>query len=97
MKRRSKRRDREVDAVEELEKRVRELKAENRALRRRLRKVDKGYKRSGRDDPDEDYVDEPAYEMCEECGKGTIESIVVAGRSFRRCGVCGWRSKAQKL
>jgi len=99
MIRRGRRRHVEVDAVEELEKRIRELKAENRALRRRLRKIDKGYKKSFREDtPDEEYEeDKGSYEVCKECGKGTLEGIAVAGRYFERCGICGWRSKAQKI
>jgi len=92
----------EDDTIERLEKEIRELKTINRSLLRRLKKVDKNYSKSV-----EELIEEPVYEQpklekqykkyCTECAKGVIQEVIVAGRKFIRCDLCGHRSKAEKI
>lgn len=89
------------DEVEELEQQIRDLKSVNRALMRRLKKVDRNYK---------DVIDEKDFEneyrkkakeerakrSCSHCERGEITEVNILGRVFGRCTVCDWRSGAKK-
>lgn len=81
------------DNESRLEQEVRDLKSLVRSLQKRLRKVDKGFK----EEEAEEVEDFPVSEKCNECGKGTLSTVRVAGREFKRCNVCEYRSKAKKL
>lgn len=93
----------EDDTIERLEKEIRELKTINRSLLRRLKKVDKGYHKAIEDDHEEESQkertrSEKQYKQhCPECAKGVIEEVIVAGRKFVRCDLCGHRSRAEKV
>lgn len=87
------------DRIEELEEELKQVKATNASLRRRLKKIDSSFK-------EDDYLDETQiqkkYEklnqhVCPECKKKSMEEIEIAGRTFTRCVDCGKRTKAKKV
>jgi hypothetical protein len=91
------------DEVSKLEKEIRELKSINRSLLRRLRKIDKGFHefvKESVDEKEEERQPEPApvprKQLCGSCGRSELTEVTIAGRQFKRCEVCGWRSKAEK-
>lgn len=91
-----KRKDR--DEVEELQKKIRELKSLNRSLHRQLKKINKGYRRI-RDDEDSDepeiIVVKPEIKVCYECERGVMEKITIMNRYFRKCTNCNNRTKVK--
>jgi hypothetical protein len=92
------------DEVEELEQQIRELKSVNRALMRRLKKVDRNYKDAFNEsdkDVENEYrrkakEEERAKRACSHCERGELTEINILGRVFARCTVCDWRSGAKK-
>lgn len=86
------------DKIEELQAEIAELRATNKSLIRRLRKVDNKF---DEDEYLEDSDIEKKYErlqqfICPFCKKQTMEEVEIAGRIFRKCDNCGKRTKAQK-
>jgi len=92
------------DEISRLEKEIRELKSINRSLLRRLRKIDKGFNDYVKET---EYVKEEEISrtkpnstarrsICGSCGRSELTDITIAGRCFKRCETCGWRSKAEK-
>jgi len=95
-----KRKDDEEEIIK-LEKEIRELKSINRSLLRRLRKIDKGFHEFVKESEDEkeEKQPEPATprkQPCGSCGRYELTDVTIAGRYFKRCEGCGWRSKAEK-
>ena len=97
----SKKGDREFDQIEQLEKEIRELKAINRSLLKQLKKISKGiYKeeyeaaleKKGNVKEKERRLLEPGRECCPDCLTERLIETRVAGRLFRRCETCGWKS-----
>lgn len=95
----------EEDEVEKLEKEIRELKSINRSLLRRLRKIDKGFNEYVKETEYAKEEEEPPTTRnntsskrptCGSCGRPELTEVTIAGRFFKRCEVCGWRSKAEK-
>jgi zona occludens toxin (predicted ATPase) len=90
------------DEVEELEQQIRELKSINRALLRRLKKVDRNYKEifDEKDIENEHRKkakeEERAKRACTHCERGELTEIDILGRIFTRCTVCDWKSGAKK-
>lgn len=90
------------DEVEELEQQIRELKSINRALLRRLKKVDRNYKEVFDEKELEDEYRKKAKEekrverTCTHCERGELTEIDILGRIFTRCTVCDWKSGAKK-
>lgn len=87
------------DRIEELEEELKQLKATNTALRRRLKKLDSNFK-------EDDYLNETEIEKkyerltqynCPDCKKNSMEEVEIAGRIFRKCVDCGKRTKAKKV
>lgn len=94
---------REQNDIERLEKQVRELKAINRSLMKQLKKMAKGiYKAEAEEALEklEEYVpkkDKQVEEpVCPECTRKGLKEVIVAGRLFRRCETCGWKSGVVK-
>lgn len=87
------------DEVTRLQKQVRELKALNRSLMKRLKKLDREYeepKDIDIEDINED-LDTMHMPLCQECGKGSLKTVVISQRSWQKCDTCTYRSKATKL
>ena len=90
------------DEISRLEKEIRELKSLNRSLLRRLRKVDKGFGEYakeidyGKEEEKQKPITTVKRPLCGSCGRSELTDITIAGRCFKRCEVCGWRSKAEK-
>jgi len=89
---------RQDDEVTRLEKEIRELKSINRSLMKQLKKLSKGIHKGEYEEALEEVhtrgkkkqKEEPD---CEECGRsGGISEFEIAGRRFRRCSICGWKS-----
>lgn len=77
---------------------IRELKAENRNLKKRIRELEK--REHFYDDKDlEDIIDEVIIkkEQCPECFRCTLEDKLVINRHWKQCSICGWRDKAKIL
>ena len=94
-----KKHEKEPDEIERLEKEVRELKAINRSLLKQLKKLSKGIHKQEYEEALENIehgqkedVPKRKSKDCEECGKGKLSDIRIAGRLFRRCELCGWKS-----
>lgn len=95
---------REEDRVEYLEREIRELKATNRSLLKRLKKVDKGGSKEDRREKDKQlYVESSFIEEeetptfnCPSCSRGNVNKVSVAGRTFFKCQICEYRTKAEK-
>lgn len=88
----SKKKNKEEDQLYKLEKENKELKNINRALLKRLRKVDKGYEK--RNYREEETIDD---NLCKECGKGYVYEVPLGPKKFFRCSVCSWQSKLIKV
>lgn len=93
------------DEIDKLEKEIRELKSINRSLLRRLRKIDKGFNEYVKETEYVKEEEEPVRPkntgtsrrpICGSCGRSELTEIAIAGRFFKRCDFCGWRSKAEK-
>lgn len=91
------------DEVSKLEKEIRELKSLNRSLLRRLKKVDKGFGEYakeidyGKEEEEHKPTPPPIKQpLCGSCGRSELTEITIAGRQFKRCEICGWRTKAEK-
>ncbi len=79
----------------------RELKALNRSLMKRIKKLDRNFKESEEKEEsinDTDFEAGPSLtNKCPECTKGNLIVVSLAGRSFSRCSLCEHRTKAIKL
>lgn len=77
----------------------RELKALNRSLMKRIKKLDRNFKET-EENTEEDVPDAVHYEVvtnCPDCFKGTLTIVLLAGRRFSRCSLCEYRTKAVKV
>lgn len=88
------------DEVERLEQEVRELKAVNRSLQKRIKKLDRGYreeednsKKPKREVPAD--KEEPVGRACPECHTGTEVERIVLDRRWLECTKCDRRTKAK--
>jgi hypothetical protein len=89
----SKKRNEDDDIIERLEKENRELRIENRALLKRLKKVDRNFnKRNNREEKEH----EPDFD-CPSCQKGWLVEIIMGPRVLDRCSTCDYRSKTRKI
>lgn len=95
-----KKHQREIDEVERLQQEIRDLKATNRSMLKRLKKIDREYateiEKANQDRALEDeYSRTPADRPvpCTHCGKGNIVEIDLLGRKFVRCTICDFRQK----
>lgn len=73
---------------------VRQLKAENRNLKKRIRQLEKQTNNFS-DDTEEDEHKDIALEKCTECTDGELEHKLVFGRSWKQCNNCTFRTKAK--
>ena len=91
------RKNREQSDKERLEKLVRELKSENRQLKKRLGRLTKGYRKYL--DKDVEESEEPLVKeevkICYECSHGIMKLVIVANRRWRQCDQCLNRTKAK--
>lgn len=69
---------------------IRQLKSENRQLKKRIKQLEKQFYTKIEKIEEEN----PKLELCPSCGKGTLDCVVVAGRTFTRCDTCEYRTKA---
>lgn len=79
---------------------IKELRSTVRKLQRELRYYQK------REHIAEDAISgvldtteakEEKKEQCGDCSKGELTFVIIANRGFKRCELCGFRSKAIKL
>jgi hypothetical protein len=89
--------------VEELEKQIRDLKSLNRALMRRLKKVDRNYRETLSqsekeldNEQDQKIEEAKSRRSCGHCERGELVEVNIVGRIFTRCSVCDWRSGVKK-
>lgn len=83
------------DETERLEEQVRELKSIIRSLEKRLKKVDRSYRR----EEEVQLEPEPVHksEKCSKCEEGSMSTIVLSNnKTFKKCSNCGERTKAEK-
>jgi septal ring factor EnvC (AmiA/AmiB activator) len=91
---------REQDEVTRLEKEIRELKALNRSLTKQLKKFAKGiYKQEALEALEKlEEVEQVKKEdpnrlpPCPSCGRNGLSETILAGRHFRNCSICDWKS-----
>jgi hypothetical protein len=94
----SKRIDREDRILENLRSELRIVKSENRQLRKRLKKLSRGYNKflDESEEVQEAAVEEAkeiAKKICWDCNIGNYELIIIGNRRFRKCSECGKRGK----
>lgn len=92
-KKRTKKYERELDKLEQLEKQVRELKSLNRSLMKQLKKLSKG---TQFEEDEFEFKDPIKKQVCEHCGKGTIEIVNIVGREFFKCTTCDHKGRVKK-
>lgn len=86
---------RKPDEVERLEKQIRELKATNRSLERRLKKLNKGYYKI-RDEGKIEEKDIPKeVKICYSCRVGHLQLIDLGSRYYRQCNECKYHTKSK--
>ena len=96
----SKRYKREENQLDRLEKENRQLKALNKSLLKRLRKVSKGYNRFLMEEAEEekqealDEVGKEVDKTCWDCG-GDYKIIKILDRRWRQCQGCQKRGKVK--
>ena len=84
---------------------IRRLESSNKALRKRLRQLEKSkhvYKELKLDEEANQEVErdealkskEPRLEICDNCFRRGLEEIRIVNRKFKSCTLCNWRSKA---
>lgn len=80
---------------------LRQLRAENKALKRRLKQVEKRQHTFDKADDIEDFSDRksslPIAATCTDCGKGFITEVDLGARILYKCGVCQWRITRPKV
>jgi predicted nuclease with TOPRIM domain len=87
---------RDKSPAENLRGQIRELESENRSLKKQIKALQK--QEHIFNNPRSQLEEElEKKETCTVCGKGENESFIVAGRLFRRCILCGARSKGEKI
>lgn len=72
--------------IDQLETKIRELKAIIRSLQKKLKKASKGYRKHLIEELDQDD-----REMCPSCTKGHIKHTIILNRVFSSCSVCDWK------
>ena len=80
----------EEHQIKVLEGKIRELKALNRILNRKLRAINKGYRKL-REEPEIEEVEEITGPSCPDCSSST-KTHELMGRSWEYCESCLWRS-----
>lgn len=86
MVKRTKKKKRPIDYIEQLELEIRNLKSINRHLTKKLKRVDRTFK-----EPKIEYDEDNSFK-CQECFKGDIiETKIGSIRLIRRCSICDWR------
>jgi hypothetical protein len=100
-------RRRKDDEIERLEQEVRDLKAVNRSLLKRLKKLNRGYrkergeeKNKGKKPPRqhdtrEEETDLPPRRKCPDCETGEVLEVIVLDRRWEECTLCFRRTKAK--
>lgn len=87
------------DEIDRLEKENRELKALNRQLTKRLRKVDR-YFRKTLEIEEEEARKAPKTQKkvpdCSQCKDGFLQEITFMGKSFKKCNKCAFRTETIK-
>lgn len=96
-KTRVRKKKKDLDHTEKLELEIRELKALNRTLMKRLKKVDRDFRKIEDLEAElEDYHKQedftPKKKVCPSCTRGAIIEVDLGTRTLRRCELaCGWR------
>lgn len=93
-----KKRNREQDIVERLEQELRDEKAINRALTRRLKKVDRDFRAQLEEANRELHLHEdapkkPKGKPCESCQDGEIYKGKIVGFDYELCTKCSFKKR----
>jgi len=78
---------------------IRQLKAENKSLKRRIKELEKRKHLYNERDLDEvsEFQEELKLESCPDCTRGTLREVLILDRMFKVCDVCKYRTKAVKI
>lgn len=72
---------------------IRELKSENRNLKKRIKKLERSEHNYNTPREKEEVIDDSMLNQCNECGKGFLKEIELVGRLFEVCSLCDHRKK----
>jgi hypothetical protein len=101
---------RKDDEIGRLEQEVRDLKAVNRSLLKRLKKLNRGFrkergeeetpkrnstKKPRKVEPDDDKPYIPPSRKCPDCEKGEVVEFCVLDRRWEQCTICDRRTKTK--
>ena len=94
-------RDSDKEEIDRLNDEIRTLKAINRSLLRRLKKVDREYHKALEEDQEEPVVVKPKLSIpkCPECSEGELIVTKNEGinRQWKKCNNCRYRTPAEKM
>lgn len=76
---------------------IRQLKAENRALKKQLKQLQKREHLVEEQELGQIIEEIIKKERCSDCGKGFLQEKEVLGRWWQECDLCNWRSKVKRL
>lgn len=99
----SKKYERQQDDLERLEKELREYKAENKALRKKLKVVNKGYYKylvaSDKAEQEEasEQIKAIAIKICYSCNIGNLKLMILGNRYIRKCTNCDYHTKSKSI
>lgn len=83
---------------ENLRGEIRELKAQNKALKKRLRQLEKNkhiWEEYLVEEEDRSERKQNKQDMCPECGDGTLVYVDLGIKHLFSCSVCTYRTKAK--
>jgi len=93
--------DSDEEEIDRLQSEIRDLKAINRSLLRRLKKVDREYHKALEEDQEEPVVTKPvlALPKCPHCHDGTLVVVknLDINRQWKKCSHCRYRTPAEKI
>lgn len=94
-----KKRNREEDTVERLERELREAKAIIRSLTRRLKKVDRDFRaqieeanRESHSQEQQEYI-KPKGKSCDSCEDGELYKGQIVGFAYELCTKCNYKKR----
>lgn len=88
--------NKEDEKIRDLQKIIRQLKDDNKTLRKQLSQ-EQANKQEINDYAEHLIIfDSLTDELCPECSKAILNEVNVGTRTFKRCELCGYRTKTNR-
>ena len=92
-----KRKNEELSEVEKLTRDNKSLRTINKSLMRKIKELDKQYVPEFTEEINKELEATMQKDVCSECGKGFITEVVLGPRKFKKCSVCAFRGKTERV